>query len=251
MPVAVHLFRALSDNYGFLVTDEATGLTAAVDVPDGTAAIAEAERRGLQVTYVMNTHWHPDHTQGNAALKERFGAHVVGPAEVRRVAPLDGELRGGDVFHLGETAWDVLETGGHTLGHVSFHSRAAGVAFTGDCLFTLGCGRMFEGTPGQYWASLGALAALPPETRAYGAHEYTASNLRFALSVDNAPELRARAERLRPLLDAGEATVPTTIGEELATNPFLRAPRLAIAASAADEAEAFARVRAAKDAFKG
>jgi hydroxyacylglutathione hydrolase len=149
---------------------------------------------------------------------------VVGPAEVERLSPVDRKVAGGDSVKLGETTFEVIESGGHTLGHIAFHDAADRVAFVGDTLFALGCGRLFEGTPAQMWDSLSRLTALPDDTAVYCAHEYTASNARFALSVDASPELKARTEAIFAARELGEWTVPTTIGLEKATNPFLRAP---------------------------
>jgi hydroxyacylglutathione hydrolase len=251
MPITIHQFRCLADNYGFLVRDAATGRVAAVDTPDAETYAAELDRLGWGLDLILNTHWHPDHAGGNAALKARYGAEIVAPGEVTRIAPIDREVSHGDVIALGETRFAVIDTGGHTAGHVSLHDAADEVVFVGDTMFTLGCGRMFEGTPTQFWASLARLAALPDATRVYCAHEYTASNLRFACSVDGGEALAERAPALERLIAAGQPTVPTTIGEEKATNPFLRAPLLSIAADAGAPAEAFRIVREAKDGFKG
>lgn len=251
MPLTIHQFRCLSDNYGYLVRDDATGRVAAIDTPDANVYAAELERLGWGLDLILNTHWHPDHAGGNAALKARYGAEVIAPREVEKTSPVDREIGGGERIELGETQFEVINTGGHTLGHVSLYDAADGVAFVGDTLFTLGCGRMFEGNPPQFWESLSRLAALPDETSVYCAHEYTAANLRFARSVDEGAALAARAVGLEARIAAGEPTVPTTIGEEKATNPFLRAPGLAIAAGATDAADAFRIVRAAKDHFKG
>ena len=253
MPLIVHQFPCLQDNYGFLARDEASGLAACIDTPDAGAILGELSRLGWPLAFILNTHWHPDHAGGNAAVKAATGAEVVGPAEVTRIASLDREVRGGDRVLLGETCFEVIETGGHTLGHIAYHSARDRVAFVGDTLFALGCGRLFEGEPKQMWASLQRLAALPDDTRVYCAHEYTASNARFALSVDAAPALQARAAAVFAARERGEPTVPTTIGLEKATNPFLRAPALAAVVGAAGQPphEAFAAMRAAKDAFKG
>jgi hydroxyacylglutathione hydrolase len=251
MALIVHQFRCLSDNYGYLVRDRATSRVAAIDTPDAAAYVAELDRLGWGLDLILNTHWHADHAGGNAALKARYACEIVAPAEVRRTGPVDRELSDGDRVTLGETEFAVIDTGGHTLGHVSYHDAADRVAFVGDTLFTLGCGRMFEGTPPQFAASLARLAALPDETSIFCAHEYTASNLAFALSIDAGPALAARADALRPLFAAGEPTVPTTIGEEKATNPFLRLHALEVTAGVADDAEAFRIVREAKDRFKG
>ena len=198
---------------------------------------------------IVNTHWHPDHTQGNAAVKAATGAEIVGPAEVRRAAPLDREVREGDRVEIGSTVFEVIETGGHTLGHVSFHASEAAAVFVGDTLFPMGCGRLFEGTAAQMWRSLSRLAALPKDTTVWSAHEYTAANARFALSVDEDPAVAARARAVFDARARGEPTVPTTIGLEIATNPFLRAHKLR--PQAAEAAAAFGELRLAKDAFKG
>lgn len=249
MALIVHQFPCLSDNYGFLVRDAATGKVATIDTPDADAILAELGKLGWSLDMILNTHWHPDHAGGNAALKTATGAEIVGPAEVTRIAPLDRTLVDGDVVMLGETRFDVIDTGGHTLGHISYHDAENAIAFVGDTLFALGCGRLFEGTAEQMWASLGRLAALPDATTVYCAHEYTASNARFALSVDAAPTVAARADAVFSARERGEPTVPTTIGAEKATNPFLRAPLLR--PEAATPASAFAEIRAAKDGFKG
>ena len=248
MTLIIHQFPCLSDNYGFLARDEASGLAACIDTPDAQAILAELAKLGWTLDLILNTHWHPDHAGGNAAIKAATGATVVGPAEVERLTPVDRQVAGGDSVELGQTRFEVIESGGHTLGHIAFYDAKDGVAFVGDTLFTLGCGRLFEGTPAQMWDSLSRLTALPDETAVYCAHEYTASNARFALSVDASPELKARSEAIFAARERGEWTVPTTIGLEKATNPFLRAPLLRPGLA---PHEAFGAVRAAKDAFKG
>jgi hydroxyacylglutathione hydrolase len=253
MPLTVHQFACLEDNYGFLARDEATGLAATIDTPDAKAVLAELDKLGWKLAFILNTHWHPDHAGGNAEIKAATGCQIVGPGEVTRIAPLDREVKGGDEVMLGETRLEVIETGGHTLGHISYFDAADKIAFVGDTLFALGCGRLFEGTAEQMWTSLQRLAALPDETTVYCAHEYTASNARFALSVDDDPALKARAEAVFAAREKGQPTVPTTIGLEKATNPFLRAPRLADRVGAGGEPDyaAFGAVRTAKDGFKG
>ncbi|HEY9219460.1 MAG TPA: hydroxyacylglutathione hydrolase [Phenylobacterium sp.] len=252
MAIDVHQFACLSDNYGFLVRDRASGKAACIDTPDAKAILAELEKTGWELALILNTHWHPDHAGGNAEIKAATGCTIVGPKEVTRIAPLDREVGDGDEVMLGETKFRVLDSGGHTLGHIAYHDAADSVAFVGDTLFALGCGRLFEGTAEQMWTSLQRLAALPDDTTVYCAHEYTASNARFALSVDDDPALRARADQIFAARERGEWTVPTTIALEKATNPFLRAPKLAprLGVSGPDH-EAFAAVRAAKDGFKG
>jgi hydroxyacylglutathione hydrolase len=253
MPLTVHQFPCLEDNYGFLARDEATGLAACIDTPEAGAILKALNALGWKLDLILNTHWHPDHAGGNAEIKAATGAAIVGPAEVTRISALDREVKGGDVVMLGETRFQVIETGGHTLGHIAYFDAADAITFVGDTLFALGCGRLFEGTPEQMWTSLQRLAALPDETTVYCAHEYTASNARFALSVDDDPALKARADEIFALRERGEPTVPTSIGLEKATNPFLRAPKLAERVGAAGEPDykAFGAVRAAKDVFKG
>ena len=248
MPLAVRQFPCLEDNYGYIIRDEASGKTATIDTPDAAAILRALGEAGWSLDFIFNTHWHPDHAGGNAEIKAATGAYIVGPAEVTRIAPLDRTVVDGEVVELGETRLQVIDTGGHTLGHITYFDAADRIAFVGDTLFALGCGRLFEGTPAQMWASLSRLAALPDETTVYCAHEYTAANARFALSVDSDPALKARAESVFEARKRGEPTVPTTIGLEKATNPFLRAPRLA---PGKPDHEAFAEVRAAKDVFRG
>ena len=248
MSITVHQFPCLSDNYGFLVRDDATGQAACIDTPDADAILRELGRLGWNLTLILNTHWHPDHAGGNAAIKAVTGCQVVGPVEVERLSPVDRKVAGGDSVTLGETRFEVIETGGHTLGHIAYHDAQDEIAFVGDTLFALGCGRLFEGTPEQMWGSLAKLTALPDATTVYCAHEYTASNARFALSVDDDPALKARAEQVFAARERGEPTVPTSIGVEKATNPFLRAPLLR---PDLEPAMAFAAIRAAKDGFKG
>jgi hydroxyacylglutathione hydrolase len=253
MPLIVRQFPCLTDNYGFIIRDQASGLTACIDTPDPDAILAALEEEDWGLDFIFNTHWHPDHAGGNAAIKAATGAVIVGPQEVTRISSLDREVVDGDIVELGETTFEVMETGGHTLGHITYFDAADSIAFVGDTLFALGCGRLFEGTPQQMWRSLGRLAALPDDTKVYCAHEYTASNARFALSVDADPALRRRADQVFAARERGEATVPTTIALEKATNPFLRAPLLAAGLGKAGVAdhEAFAAVRAAKDVFRG
>ncbi|HTI67251.1 MAG TPA: hydroxyacylglutathione hydrolase [Caulobacteraceae bacterium] len=252
MPLDVHQFPCLNDNYGFLVRDRASGLAATIDTPDADAILRELDRQGWTLAYVFNTHWHRDHAGGNAALQAATGCRIVGPAEVRRIAPLDREVDDGDVVDLGETRFGVIGVGGHTLGHIAYYDAADDIAFVGDALFALGCGRMFEGDPAMMWTSLSKLAALPDATTVYCAHEYTASNARFALSLDDGPALAARAKAVFEARERGEPTVPTTIAAEKATNPFLRAPMLAgrLGLAGAPDHEVFGAVRAAKDAFR-
>ncbi|MBB4798369.1 hydroxyacylglutathione hydrolase [Brevundimonas bullata] len=242
MTLTVRQFPCLSDNYGFLIRDEATGMVATVDTPDADAVLAEIEASGWgRLDLILNTHWHPDHTGGNERLKAETGCEIVGPEEVRRAAPLDRVAVDGDLVRLGETAFEVELAPGHTLGHVVYRAVEDDLAFVGDVIFALGCGRLFEGSPKQMWDSLCRIAAWPETTTLYCAHEYTESNARFALSLDARPEMRAHAEAIFAARERGQPTVPTTVGAERRFNPFL---------SAADAAD-FAARRAAKDGFRG
>ncbi|MBL8543578.1 MAG: hydroxyacylglutathione hydrolase [Hyphomonadaceae bacterium] len=251
----IHQFPCLSDNYGLLVHEPESGATAAIDTPDAEEILRQAAAKGWRITDVWNTHWHPDHAGGNAAIKAATGAVVTGPAEVERIGTAADRIVGeGDVVQLGKTKARVLDVGGHTLGHVAFVFDAENIAFVGDALFALGCGRLFEGTPEQMWESLSKLAALPEQTTLYCAHEYTQSNARFAVTVDAAnAALAARVAEIDRLRSEGKATVPMTLAQERATNPFLRAPLLkaALGMPGAQDWEAFAEVRRRKDGFKG
>jgi hydroxyacylglutathione hydrolase len=247
----IHQFPCLADNYGFLARDTSTGSVACIDTPDADAIMGELQRLGWTLDLILNTHWHPDHAGGNAKIRALTHASVVAPAEVERVGAVDKVVGDGDSVMLGDTQLQVLEVGGHTLGHIAYYASEADVLFAGDVLFPMGCGRLFEGTPAQMWSSLQKLAGLPDQTIVYSAHEYTLANARFALYVDDSPAVAARARAVQEARARLEPTVPTTMQQERATNPFLRAPLLPIAANAPDEASAFGIVRAAKDSFKG
>ena len=231
---------AFTDNYIWLVHDEESGETAVVDPGDAAPVLAEAERRGWMIGQVWNTHWHPDHTGGNLAIKAATGARISGPAS-EEIAGRDVALSEGDEIALGKHIGRVIEVPGHTLGHIALVFDRDGVAFVGDTLFAMGCGRLFEGTPQQMYRSLGRLADLPPDTRLYCAHEYTLANARFAAHAE--PGNAAVAERLatiEALRQMGTITVPTTVAQERETNPFVRSTNV----------EEFARRRAAKDSFR-
>jgi hydroxyacylglutathione hydrolase len=249
----VHQFPCLSDNYGFLIHDTESGETACIDTPDGAAYLREAAARGWTITQIWNTHWHPDHAGGNAAIKAETDCTVSGPAEVERLgkAP-DRVVSQGDTVTLGAFAARVIDVSGHTNGHIAYHLPEAGIAFVGDALFALGCGRMFEGQADQFWASLSRIKALPPHTLLYCAHEYTQSNARFAVHADpDNPALQDYAAEIEDKRSRGEWTVPTRLDRELATNPFLRAddPALAARWGGGDAVATFAALRAAKDTF--
>ena len=234
---------ALSDNYIWVMHDAEADATVVVDPGEAAPVVALLDQRGWRADAIWITHWHPDHTGGVAELKARDGATVTGPAaEAAKIPTLDRTVAEGDTLALGSHVAHVLETPGHTAGHIVFSMADDGVLFSGDTLFAMGCGRLFEGTAAQMFANMRRLAELAPETLVYGAHEYTRSNGRFALVAepDNA-ETRARMIEVDRLRAAGEATLPSTIGKELATNPFLRASSV----------EAFANYRAGKDNFRG
>ena len=251
----IRQFPCLSDNYGFLVHDPASGETAAIDTPDADAILAEAAAAGWTITQIWNTHHHFDHAGGNDAIKAATGARLVGPRyDTHRIPGIDIAVEDGDTVTLGTHRARVIYTPGHTLGHVCYHFAADKVAFVGDTLFALGCGRLFEGSPEQMWLSLSRLAALPDETRIYCAHEYTAANARFALSIDpDNIELQAYATMVEAERARGEPTVPTSIGAERGANPFLRATDRAIretlALGDASDVDVFAEIRRRKDMF--
>lgn len=255
MSIEIVTVPCLRDNYAYLLHDPATGATAVVDVPDETPVEGELERRGWRLTDILITHHHADHIDGVDALRDSTGAGVTGAAaDAHRLPRLDRAVSGGDSFAFGSLEVRVIEVPGHTLGHIAYHLPDAAAVFTADSLMALGCGRVFEGTPPQMWASLSKLAALPPDTRVFSGHEYTESNARFALTIEPAnAELSARAGRVRAARAEGRPTVPSTIAEELATNPFLRAglPELkaAVGMPGAGDAECFAEIRRRKDVF--
>mmetsp|Transcript_45828 Transcript_45828/g.97777 ORF Transcript_45828/g.97777 Transcript_45828/m.97777 type:complete len:296 (-) Transcript_45828:436-1323(-) len=253
-PFELEQFKCLSDNYGFIIHEPRSGLTACVDTPEVAPIVAACERRGWALTHIFNTHHHHDHTGGNAELKARFSCKVLGPAaETSKIPTIDQPLSGGDTFDFAGRQIQVIDVGGHTLGHIAYHVPDASAVFVGDSLFALGCGRLFEGSASQAWASLQRLAALPPETAVFCAHEYTETNLRFALAVDpENPALQQRASFIKALRAQGKPTVPSTIGLELETNPFLRpsSPTLRNHLGVPDsesEEQTFARVRKMKD----
>lgn len=252
----IHQFPCLSDNYGVLIHDAEGGVTASIDAPEEAAVVAALEETGWTLTHVLVTHHHADHTQGIAGLKSRYGARVIGPAaEADRIGTLDETVSDGDTFRFGGFEVRVLATPGHTLGQVNYHIPDGKVAFTGDTLFALGCGRVFEGRHDQMWASLDKLrASLPGDTAIYCGHEYTLANARFALSVDpDNAALKRRFADIEALRAEGRPTLPTTMADELATNPFLRPEDPAIQArlgmTGAPPADVFSEIRGRKDRF--
>lgn len=251
----IHQFPCLSDNYGFLIHDPESGETACIDTPDADIYLAEAEAKGWTITQIWNTHWHPDHAGGNEAIKTATGCTITAPlGDAEKIAGIDRTVSGGDMLRLGAHEVQVIDVGGHTAGHVAYHVPAhdAPLAFVGDALFALGCGRMFEGTAPQFWASLSRLKALPSNTIVYCAHEYTAANAKFALHAD--PENTALAvyvDEIKAARAGNQATVPFPLNRELATNPFLRADEASIQQKWGGDCpeETFAMLRAAKDNF--
>lgn len=250
----IHQFPCLNDNYGFLAHDPATGETAAIDTPDADKYLAEAAAKGWTITQIWNTHWHPDHAGGNEKIKATTGCTITGPAgEAAKIPGIDRAVKTGDTVSLGNLTAKVIDVPGHTLGHIAFHLASEAVAFVGDAVFALGCGRVFEGTPQMMWDSLSKLKALPPETMLYCAHEYTAANARFAVTVDpDNAALTAYVDEITAKRDRGEWTVPTQLRRELATNPFLRADDAGLQAAmghAGDAVATFAEIRGRKDKF--
>lgn len=257
MSIIIDIFMCRSDNYGYLVHDVASRRTAAIDAPDAKAIKAALERRGWRLTDIFITHHHTDHVEGIPALKREFWVTVTGPrAEADKILGLDVLVAPSETVALGETEFLVIDTPGHTLGHIVYYEPAGGHLFSGDALFSLGCGRMFEGKPEPMWAALAELRELPDDTLIYCGHEYTLDNARFAQSIDpRNTALNIRAAEIRRMREAGDFTIPVSLGMEKRTNPFLRAdrPELARAMSLDEDtrpAAVFAAMRAAKDSFK-
>jgi hydroxyacylglutathione hydrolase len=255
MPAEIHLFNCLKDNYGVLLHDPANGATAAIDAPEA-AAVEEALRaRNWRLTDILVTHHHADHTGGVPALKARHACRVIAPRqEAARIPDVDVTVHEGDVVTVGTLVGRVLDTPGHTAGHISYWFKSEKAAFVGDTLFSVGCGRLLEGTADVMWQSLLKLRDLPSETEVYCGHEYTAANVHFALTIEtHNAALRERAEEVVKLREAGRPTIPSTIATEKLTNPFLRAdlPNVAEAINMPDAAavQVFAAIRTRKDKF--
>ncbi|MDB5367933.1 MAG: hydroxyacylglutathione hydrolase [Rhodospirillales bacterium] len=253
MTLDVHIVPALQDNYVYLFRDPGSDAVVVVDPGDAAPVERALAERGWKLTHILNTHHHVDHIEGDAPLVAKYGAKLIAPRGNR------GEIPGADQYvddlervTIGTLQFQTIAVPGHTRGHVAFFSERGEAVFAGDTLFALGCGRMFEGTPPQFWDSLSRLRALPASTRVYCGHEYTLSNARFALHVDpDNAALVKRAAEFEALREAGKPTIPSTIGDERATNPFLRAddPELQRRTGTADAVACFAALRKQKDSF--
>jgi hydroxyacylglutathione hydrolase len=255
MPLEIVTIPCLSDNYAFLLHATETGETAVIDVPDAAPILAKLKQRGWQLTEIWITHHHFDHIDGVADLKEATGAKVIGAsADAGRLPPLNLAVADGETFKFADHDVRVMDVSGHTVGHIAFHVPDAEAVFTADSLMALGCGRLFEGTAEQMWASMSKLAVLPPETLVCSGHEYTQSNAKFALTIEKSnADLKSRSDDINAARAAGTPTVPSTLALELETNPFLRAhlPQVKAAIGMENETDTavFAEIRKRKDAF--
>jgi hydroxyacylglutathione hydrolase len=254
MPAETRLFTCLSDNFGVLLHDTASGATASIDAPEAAAIEEALKQTGWKLTDILVTHHHHDHTGGIVELKKRHKCRVVAPAKGSNVPAVDERVREGDKVKVGTLVANVIETPGHTLDHVAYWFHGDKIAFVGDTLFSIGCGRVIEGDAAMMWASLKKLRELPNDTEIYCGHEYTKANIRFALTVEpDNPALQARAVQVDKLIEQGEPTIPVTIGDEKLANPFLRADLPEVAAGigmAGEPAErVFAEIRERKNRF--
>jgi hydroxyacylglutathione hydrolase len=255
MPAETHLFLCLKDNYGVLLHDSASGATAAIDAPETAPVEAALKATGWKLTDILVTHHHGDHTAGIPDLKKRYGCRVVAPRnEAGKIPLVDETVREGDTVSVGKLSANVIETPGHTAGHITYWFHGDKLAFAGDTLFSIGCGRVIEGTPEMMWASLRKLRDLPGDTRVYCGHEYTLANIKFAQTIEpDNKALAARAAEAARQIAAGTPTIPTTIDEEKAANPFLRADVPSVAASIGlagkPAAQVFAEIRERKNRF--
>jgi hydroxyacylglutathione hydrolase len=255
MPAQIYLFPCLSDNFGVLLHDPQTGATASIDAPEAAAVEAALTKTGWTLTDILVTHHHADHTDGIGELKAHHKCRVVAPRnEAQRIAHVDATVGEGDTVTVGALSGRVIDTPGHTAGHISYFLPADQLAFVGDTLFSIGCGRVIEGSPEMMWQSLLKLRALPDDTKFYCGHEYTDANIRFAKTIEpNNKALAARAEEVKRLVAAGKPTIPATIGAEKADNPFLRAdvPEVAQSVGLAGRPawQVFAEIRERKNRF--
>ena len=255
MPLILRTVPCLKDNYAFLLHDPASGATAVIDVPEAPPILAALQAEGWTLTDILLTHHHWDHIDGVPDLLAATGARVTGAqADAYRLPPLDVAVAEGETITLGGHAAQIIDVSGHTLGHIAYHFAEDALLFTGDSLMAMGCGRLFEGTPQTMWQSLRKMAKLPGETLVCSGHEYTSANLAFAESLDpDHRPLTRRAKQIRAMRKAGEATVPSILSDELATNPFLRARdpgfKELLGMADASDADCFAHLRALKDSF--
>ncbi len=252
----MHQFICRTDNYGLLVHDHKSGATASIDAPDTAAIEKQLKVRGWQLTHIFTTHHHGDHVEGNEALKEQFGCVIIGPkAEADRIPGIRTSVSGGDALTWAGRDVKVFDCPGHTTGHIAYHIASEFSLFAGDTLFSLGCGRVLEGSLEQMYHSVNQFRNLSPSTYVYCGHEYTEANSKFALSVEPMNRmLQQRAAVVANLRREGKMTCPSTIGEELKANPFLRADspeiRRNLTMEQASDAEVFAELRRRKDSFK-
>lgn len=249
----IHQFPCLSDNYGVLIRDADAGITASIDAPEAGAVRKALAEKGWKLTHILTTHHHGDHTDGNLALKAETNCKIIGPrAEAAKIPGIDVQVGDGDTFRFGGFEVRVFDTPGHTAGHISYYLPAAKVAFVGDTIFALGCGRLFEGDARMMWPSLKKLMALPADTTLYCGHEYTQSNAKFALTIEPGNEaLKKRAQEIDSLRAAGKPTLPTRLDVELETNPFLRphvaAIRKNLGMEKAEDWQVFGEIRERKN----
>jgi hydroxyacylglutathione hydrolase len=255
MPAETRLFLCLKDNYGVLLHDQESGATASIDAPEAAPIEAALKVTGWKLTDILVTHHHADHTGGILELKEKYKCRVVAPAaEAETIPAVDLTVREGDKVLVGKLSGNVIETPGHTNGHVAYWFHADKLAFVGDTLFSIGCGRVIEGTPGMMWRSLVKLRDLPNDTEIFCGHEYTAANIKFARTIEPAnAALIAREAQVKQQIAQGEPTIPVTIGDEKLANPFLRADQPAVAAgigmAGKEPSQVFAEIRARKNKF--
>jgi hydroxyacylglutathione hydrolase len=253
----IHQFPCRDDNFGVLVHDHKTGTTISIDAPETRAVTDALKKRGWQLTHILTTHHHADHVDGNLELRHEYGCQIIGPeAEKDQIPGIGKTVKGGDTFTIANREVQVFDCPGHTSGHIAFHIPEDYLLFAGDTLFAMGCGRVIEGTMEQMFHSVNQFAKLHEITSVYCGHEYTLANARFAMSVEASnKKLVQRSEVVRVQREKGEMTCPTTIGDELKTNPFMRCNSPAIRATLgmeqASDAEVFKALRLAKNNFKG
>jgi hydroxyacylglutathione hydrolase len=255
MALMIEQFPCREDNFGVLIHDDESNLTASIDAPEVGPIREKLKEKGWRLDRILTTHHHQDHVEGNLTLKEEFGCEITGPAlEADRIPGIDNQVKGRDTFMFGGLEVHVIDTPGHTLGHISYWIPQAAVVFVADTLFALGCGRVFEGTPEMMWESLEKLHALPDQTTVYCGHEYTETNARFAVTIEpDNQELMRRFDEVKALRAEGKPTLPTTIGLEKRTNPFLRvnepSVKTHVGMATGAPAQVFAEIRKRKDNF--